>query len=253
MEGRALLLLLVAIVGAAKPKLPKCDATRDLYQKGKLYEVLGVPKSATQKEIKKAFKMMSVQCHPDKDSKNDKANDNFMAIAGAYETLGDEAERKNFDKYGTAGPGTQGQQGFQGGHQWHPKDFQDINLDDIFANFFQGAPSGKQRGKQGKQHFHFNFGGDGDGDDGGFESLFASAFGNAGAGFGARPSKQKRGRGGQQGMAFGGGADFGAFGDMFAGFADLFEGDGDAFEALGGGRGRGKAKPSKRRKRRVEF
>ena len=53
MAGRIAVLLLMALVGASKPKLPSCDAARDLYQKGKLYAVLGVPKTATQKEIKK--------------------------------------------------------------------------------------------------------------------------------------------------------------------------------------------------------
>jgi hypothetical protein len=50
---QTLLLLLVAIAGASKAKLPSCNSARTAYKKGELYAVLGVPKSATQKEIKK--------------------------------------------------------------------------------------------------------------------------------------------------------------------------------------------------------
>ena len=104
-----------------------------------------------------------------------------MSLA-AYETLGDEKERKSFDHHGTAGgqggQGFQGSQGFQG--QWKPKNFKDIKLDDIFASFFQ-EPGAKKRGAQGQgqQQFQFSFGG-GDGDEDGFESLFKTAFGGAG-------------------------------------------------------------------------
>ena len=66
------------------------------------YDILGVSKDASQEDIKKAFKKLSIMWHPDKhvnDSVEDqkKAEDKFKEINEAYETLGDEEKRRNYD------------------------------------------------------------------------------------------------------------------------------------------------------------
>ena len=76
--------------------------------------------------------------HPDKDSDNPRAEDNFVAIAGAYQTLSDETERRKYDQLGDA-PQHQGVPGQQGaGQGWTRRGYSDVNVDDIFASFFGG-------------------------------------------------------------------------------------------------------------------
>ncbi len=72
------------------------------------YEVLGVSKSATHDEIRKAYKKLAKEFHPDKNPDNDQAITRFKEIAEAYEILGDEEKRAHFDRYGS----TQGQRPF---------------------------------------------------------------------------------------------------------------------------------------------
>jgi DnaJ-class molecular chaperone len=122
---------------------PTCDKARKLFKKSKLYDVLGVKKTAKQKEIRRGFKKMSIKCHPDKDRENENAQENFIAIAGAYETLGNEDERKRYDLFG-AGGGGGGES--NGGFQWKPKNAEDINVDDIFKEFFKTGGSGTNDG-----------------------------------------------------------------------------------------------------------
>lgn len=111
------------------------------------YELLGVPKNATQDEIKKAYRKQAHKYHPDKNPGNAKAEANFKKINNAYEVLGDEKKRANYDRFGenyqnvnNAGSGF----GFDGVQF----DFQDFTggfggIDDIFENFFGGG--GRQR------------------------------------------------------------------------------------------------------------
>jgi curved DNA-binding protein len=101
------------------------------------YNLLGIPKTATQKEIKSAFRKLAAKHHPDKHPGDKKAEDKFKEINEAYTVLSDEEKRKFYDQYGSAegrppiGPG-----GFQGGGGFQGN----INPEDVagFSDFFQG-------------------------------------------------------------------------------------------------------------------
>ncbi|XP_058013724.1 dnaJ homolog subfamily A member 3, mitochondrial isoform X4 [Ahaetulla prasina] len=66
------------------------------------YQILGVPRSASQKEIKKAYYQLAKKYHPDTNKDDPKAKEKFSQLAEAYEVLGDEVKRKQYDTYGTA-------------------------------------------------------------------------------------------------------------------------------------------------------
>lgn len=72
-------------------------ATKDFYQ------LLGVSRSATADEIKKAYRKLAMQYHPDKNPGNKKAEEKFKEISEAYEVLSDTDKRKNYDQFGAAG------------------------------------------------------------------------------------------------------------------------------------------------------
>jgi len=99
------------------------------------YEVLGISKSATASEIKKAYRKMAIKYHPDKNPDNKEAEEKFKQAAEAYEVLSDDNKKARYDQYGHAAfEGGQG--GFGGGG---------MNMDDIFSQFgdiFGGAFGG---------------------------------------------------------------------------------------------------------------
>lgn len=98
----------------------------------KMYDVLGVKKDATSNDIKKAYRKMAMQHHPDKGGDPEK----FKEISKAYEILGDEEKREKYNKYG--------EKGLEGGGG--------VDANDIFSNLFGGGgrsrgPSGPRKGK----------------------------------------------------------------------------------------------------------
>ena len=88
------------------------------------YDILGVSKSASAAEIKKAYRKKAIAHHPDKNPGDAEAEKKFKAAAEAYEVLGDEQKRAKYDNYGHAA--FDGSQGFGGGG---------MNMDDIFSQF----------------------------------------------------------------------------------------------------------------------
>lgn len=90
------------------------------------YEILGVSKGATQEEIKKAYRKVALQFHPDRNPDNKEAEEKFKEAAEAYEVLSDEKKRAQYDRFGHAGMGGQG--GFGGGSGG-------MNMEDIFSQF----------------------------------------------------------------------------------------------------------------------
>lgn len=102
------------------------------------YEILGVSKTATDEEIKRAFRKLAKQYHPDV-NKEPGAEEKFKEIGEAYAILSDPAKRKQYDQFGHAAfqnGGGAGGAGFNG------FDMGDINLDDILSDLFGGGFSG---------------------------------------------------------------------------------------------------------------
>lgn len=119
------------------------------------YEVLGVGKNASADEIKKSFRRLAVQYHPDKEG-GDEAK--FKEINEAYEVLKDDKKRQRYDQFGHAGVGGasgggnpfEGFSGFGGQGQNINFDFGDLGLGDIFGSFFGGGQSRSQRQARGR-------------------------------------------------------------------------------------------------------
>ena len=66
------------------------------------YDILGVSKSASEAEIKKAYKKKAMQYHPDKNAGDKSAEAKFKEVNEAYQTLGDTSKKKNYDQFGSA-------------------------------------------------------------------------------------------------------------------------------------------------------
>lgn len=121
------------------------------------YEILGVSKTATADEIKKAYRKVAMQYHPDRNPDDKAAEEKFKEAAEAYEILSDQNKRAQYDKYGHAGVSGNGRGGFGGGGMNMDdifSQFGDIFGEDIFGSFFGGQgggrrSSGRQRGTRG--------------------------------------------------------------------------------------------------------
>lgn len=142
------------------------------------YQVLGVARGASDAELKKAFRRRAKELHPDRNREDPKAQDKFSELNTAYEILGDEAKRKQFDRGEIDAEGKPRFQGFEG----------------------MGAGRG---GRSGGFEFNFGQGGGhpfggrggpgGGGGDAGFDAsdIFSSLFGEAGRRARGKPEAQK--------------------------------------------------------------
>src|SRR5438045_7369749 len=108
-----------------------------------LYDTLGVAKGASQDEIKRAYRKLARQYHPDRNPGDKEAEDSFKRVQGAYDVLSDEDKRKQYDRFGSAngrpGPGGQNVNFDFGG-------FDVGDLGDLFGGIFGGR--GAQRSQQ---------------------------------------------------------------------------------------------------------
>ncbi|HNX38378.1 MAG TPA: molecular chaperone DnaJ [Candidatus Cloacimonadota bacterium] len=124
------------------------------------YEVLGVDKAADESTIKKAYRKLAMQFHPDKNPDNKEAEEKFKEASEAYEILSDKDKKQIYDQYGHAGLESQfGGGGFSWDNFHHFDDISDL------------------------------FGG------GGFSSIFETLFGGGGGGFGGRGGQRSSNRG----------------------------------------------------------
>ena len=107
------------------------------------YQILGVGKTASDEELKKNYRKIAMQCHPDKNPGDKQAEEKFKEAAEAYEVLSDRQKREIYDQYGHAGLSNTGFQGFSG--------FDDVfsNFGDIFEDVFGfGRTRGRGRTRQ---------------------------------------------------------------------------------------------------------
>ncbi|XP_033494944.1 dnaJ homolog subfamily B member 6b isoform X1 [Epinephelus lanceolatus] len=180
------------------------------------YQTLGVPKNATQDDIKKAYRKLALKWHPDKNPDNkEEAEKRFKELSEAYEVLSDENKRNTYDRYGKdglSGGGGGGHYDHFGGSSFtfrNPEDvfreffggrdpFADFFADDPFDDFFGGSRSrqrGASRNRMGGSLFGFGsfpaFGHSLSGFDSGF-----SSFGDVGGGFTSFSSSSFGGGGG---------------------------------------------------------
>lgn len=101
------------------------------------YEVLELPRTANEEDIKKAFRRKALQYHPDR-NREDGATERFKEINEAYQVLSDSESRARYDRFGHQGVNGNGSRGFEG--------FSDIGgFGDIFESFFGGAAGTRER------------------------------------------------------------------------------------------------------------
>ncbi|HLB40352.1 MAG TPA: DnaJ domain-containing protein, partial [Candidatus Babeliales bacterium] len=74
------------------------------------YDILGVKKTASEAEIKAAYRKLAMQYHPDRNPGDKAAEEKFKEAAQAYEVLSDKEKRQKYDQFGHAGPQSAGQQ-----------------------------------------------------------------------------------------------------------------------------------------------
>lgn len=114
------------------------------------YEVLGVEKSADESTIKKAYRKLALQYHPDKNPDDKAAEEKFKEASEAYEVLSDASKRQIYDQYGHAGIDNQfGGGGFSWDNFTHFNDLNDIfgdGFSSIFDTFFGGG-MGRSQGR----------------------------------------------------------------------------------------------------------
>ncbi len=116
------------------------------------YDTLGVTRSASEDEIKKAYRKLAMQYHPDRNPGDKAAEENFKTAAEAYEVLSDPEKRTRYDRFGHQGVASDfGSGGFQWTDFTHAGDFDDIlgNLfgGSIFGDLFGGRNRGRGNGR----------------------------------------------------------------------------------------------------------
>jgi len=118
------------------------------------YEVLGISRNATKDDIKKAYRKLAIQFHPDRNAGDRNAEERFKEATEAYEVLSDEKKRQAYDQFGFAG--VEGMGGGESAHDFSSvfRDFEDIfgDMGGFFNSFFGGGTSSRRRGGQSSRY-----------------------------------------------------------------------------------------------------
>ena len=114
-------------------------AQKDWFEKD-FYQILGVSESSSAKEITKTYRKLARKLHPDANPNNQESETKFKEISAAYDVIGDEKKRSEYDELRRLGPLGAGSNGFNSGGI-------PFDISDIFGNFFGNQPNrGSQRG-----------------------------------------------------------------------------------------------------------
>jgi curved DNA-binding protein len=136
------------------------------------YKILGVEKTASHDEIKKAYRKLAVKHHPDKNPGDKKAEDKFKEVSEANDVLSDPEKRKKYDTLG---------------ENWQYHQQQGGGANDFDYSQYANRGGGRQGGGYSNEYY--------DGDDGQFSDFFENIFGHGGGGFGNARQRQGRRKG----------------------------------------------------------
>lgn len=147
-----------------KETAEQTDAVKRIKNCQDFYEMLGVPRTATETDLKKAYKKLALQFHPDK-NKTPGASDAFKAIGKAFSVLSDAQKRKQYDNYGAesfeASGGAPSHRNtyrtYNSHYSWNEEEF---SADELFNLFFGGNPAHATHARRRAQHQHHNRGQD---------------------------------------------------------------------------------------------
>ena len=114
------------------------------------YEVLGVDRRADEGELKKAYRQLALQYHPDRNPDDDASEERFKEVSEAYAVLSDAGKRQRYDQFGHAGLGGSGGMGGMGGDFGDLGGFQDL-FNDLFGDIFGGGGRGGRRRGRGQR------------------------------------------------------------------------------------------------------
>jgi curved DNA-binding protein len=176
------------------------------------YQILGVPRTATQAEIKKAFRKLAREHHPDRNPGDASAEKRFKDVNEAHAVLSDPEKRKQYDLLGANWDQFQRTGGHQGGAD-------PFGPGGPFAGFdFASAAGGAGRGQAGNVRYEFRTSGGGEGFSDFFRMFFSGAAAGASAGAGRRSGRSRTGAGQASAHTSGGQANGGpSLEDLLAG------------------------------------